>query len=166
LTVTHKDIERFFMTVHEAVQLVLHSAARGLDDEDSRGRIYVLDMGAPVRVMDVAKRMIRLAGLEPDLDVNIEIVGLRAGEKLFEELFDSKEEQLPSSMQGVFEAVSHIIPHPVLQRAFDQLEEAVARSDDEECRAIAVALLSREAPPVRHARPRRGAQPQLVAQLG
>ncbi|MET0309789.1 MAG: nucleoside-diphosphate sugar epimerase/dehydratase [Sphingomonas sp.] len=166
LTVTHRDIERFFMTVHEAVQLVLHSAACGLDDEESRGRIYVLDMGAPVRVMDVARRMIRLAGLEPDLDVDIEIVGLRPGEKLFEELFDSKEEQLPSGMQGVFEAVSHVLPQPILRRAFDQLEDAANRGDDAACRSVALALLSREAAPSQRRRDGQIARPQLVAQLG
>lgn len=166
LTVTHKDIERFFMTVHEAVQLVLHSAARGLLDEENRGRIYVLDMGAPVRVMDVARRMIRLAGLEPDLDVGIEIVGLRPGEKLFEELFDSREERLPSGMPGVFEAVSHVVPQTILQRAFDQLEEATTLGDDKACRTIALALLSREAAPTRRRREPQIAQPRLVAQLG
>lgn len=165
LTVTHKDIERFFMTVNEAVQLVLHSAASGLEDEESRGRIYVLDMGAPVRVMDVARRMIRLAGLEPDLDVNIEIVGLRPGEKLFEELFDSEEERLPSGMQGVFEAASHVVPRPVLQRAFDQLEDAVSRGDDAACRAVALALLSREAAPARRHRESQISRPQFAAQL-
>ena len=166
LTVTHKDIERFFMTVHEAVQLVLHSAARGLLDEENRGRIYVLDMGAPVRVMDVAQRMIRLAGLEPDLDVGIEIVGLRPGEKLFEELFDSREEQLPSGMLGVFEAVSHVVPQAILQRAFDQLDEAASRGDDKACRTIASSLLSREAEPARRYREPQVARPRLVAQLG
>ncbi|MBC9031381.1 polysaccharide biosynthesis protein [Sphingomonas sp. JC676] len=166
LTVTHKDIERFFMTVHEAVQLVLHSAARGLYNEDSRGRIHVLDMGAPVRIMDVARRMIRLAGLEPDLDVNIEIVGLRPGEKLFEELFDSKEKQFPSGMQGVFEAVSHVVPLPILQRAFDQLEAAANRGDDAACRTTARALLSREATPARRRSEPQIERPQLVAHLG
>lgn len=165
LTVTHRDIERFFMTVHEAVQLVLHSAARGLLDEENRGRIYVLDMGAPVRVMDVARRMIRLAGLEPDLDVGIEIVGLRPGEKLFEELFDSREEQLPSGMPGVFEAVSHVVPQAVLQGAFDQLEEATGLGDDKACRAIASALLAREAVPARRRVEPEIARPRLVAQL-
>lgn len=165
LTVTHRDIERFFMTVNEAVQLVLHSAASGLHNEKSRGRIYVLDMGAPVRVMDVARRMIRLAGLEPDLDVNIEIVGLRPGEKLFEELFESKEERLPSGIQGVFEAASHVMPRPALQRAFDRLEDAVNRGDDAACRAIAMAALSREASPPRRQDERPAERTKLVAQL-
>lgn len=169
LTVTHKDIERFFMTVHEAVQLILHSAARGLRDGESRGRIYVLDMGAPMRVIDVARRMIRLAGLEPDLDVDIEIVGLRPGEKLFEELFDSKEVQLPSGMPGVFEAASHVVERAILQQAFDQLEDAASRGDDVACREIAIALLTQETPRVPRARrqeARNVAQPQLVAQAG
>jgi O-antigen biosynthesis protein WbqV len=142
LTVTHPEIERFFMTVHEAVQLILQGAAKGLRDGIGRGRILVLDMGEPVRVMDIAHRMIRLAGLEPDIDVGIEVVGLRPGEKLFEELFDSDEKRLPSTLPGIFEAEPRPIPLAVLTRAFNALEIASAESDDETCRAIATRLLA------------------------
>jgi O-antigen biosynthesis protein WbqV len=162
LTVTHPDIERFFMTVHEAVQLVLHSAARGLGEEMSRGRIFVLDMGDPVRVIDIARRMIRLAGLEPDFDVDIEIVGLRPGEKLFEELFDTQETRLPSVLPGIFEAASHVLPGAVLQRAFDELEEACARNDDDACRAIALSLLTTEVETNRQSAQIRAEQPRLL----
>ncbi len=147
LTVTHPEITRFFMTVHEAVQLVLHSAARGMTDPETRGRIFVLDMGEPVRVMDIARRMIRLSGLRPGVDVDIEIVGLRPGEKLYEELFDTREKRSPSPLKGVFEAASHIMPKPMLQRVFRQLAEAAEQGDDAACRAIAVALLTKEAEP-------------------
>src|SRR3546814_11721626 len=79
------------MTVHESVQLILQSTARALVGGVRRGRIFVLDMGEPIKIMDIARRMIRLAGLEPERDVKIDIVGLRPGEKLYEELFDEGE---------------------------------------------------------------------------
>jgi O-antigen biosynthesis protein WbqV len=145
LTVTHAEIERFFMTVHEAVQLILQSASRGLRDGMCHGRIFVLDMGEPIRIIEIARRMIRLAGLDPDVDVGIEIVGLRPGEKLFEELFDIEEERLPSSIPGVFEAEPRPIPLKVLTEAFDILEEASNDSDDDACRFIAKDLLHRKA---------------------
>src|SRR3546814_2936040 len=91
LTVNHPDIRRYFMTVHESVQLILQSTARALVGGVRRGRIFVLDMGEPIKIMDIARRMIRLAGLEPERDVKIDIVGLRPGEKLYEELFDEGE---------------------------------------------------------------------------
>jgi O-antigen biosynthesis protein WbqV len=144
LTVTHEEIERFFMTVHEAVQLILQSASRGLRDGVRHGRIFVLDMGEPIRIIEIARRMIRLAGLDPEVDVGIEIVGLRPGEKLFEELFDVEEEQLPSSIPGVFEAEPRPVPLHVLNEAFDILQEASNDSDDDACRFIATDLLDRK----------------------
>ena len=95
LTVTHPDIKRYFMTIPEAVALVLQASAHGIGREEERGQIFVLDMGAPIRVVDVARRLIRLAGLEPDRDIEIRFTGLRPGEKLYEEMFDGAERQLP-----------------------------------------------------------------------
>ncbi|UVO51684.1 polysaccharide biosynthesis protein [Sphingomonas sp. SUN019] len=149
LTVTHPDIERFFMTVHEAVQLVLHSAACGLDARAERGRIFVLDMGKPVRIIDIARRMIRLAGFEPEVDVAIEITGLRPGEKLYEELFDAIETRQPASIPGVFEAEPKAVPLAQLDQAFQLLEAASAAGDDRTCRAIADDVLrQREDEPI------------------
>jgi O-antigen biosynthesis protein WbqV len=87
LTVTHPDIERFFMTIREAVQLVLQASALGTQELAMQGRVFVLDMGQPVKIVDLARQMIRLAGLRPEIDVAIEFTGLRPGEKLYEELF-------------------------------------------------------------------------------
>jgi FlaA1/EpsC-like NDP-sugar epimerase len=135
LTVTHPDIERFFMTVGEAVQLILESSSRSLEDNTTRGNIFVLDMGEPVKIVDLARRMARMHGLEPDVDVAIEFVGLRPGEKLFEELFDTCEKQTDSAMPNLFEACSRAIPLPVIGQAIDQLEIAVQQGKQEEaCR--------------------------------
>jgi FlaA1/EpsC-like NDP-sugar epimerase len=86
VTVTHPDITRFFMTIPEACRLVLEAGAMG-----NGGEIYVFDMGKPVKVTDLAIKMIKLAGLEPDVDVKIEYTGLRPGEKLFEEVLNAEE---------------------------------------------------------------------------
>lgn len=92
LTVTHPEVERFFMMTSEAVALVLQAAALGED-----GDLFVLDMGKPVRILDVAREFIRLHGLRPEVDMPIEIIGLRKGEKLREELHHPDEKLLPTS---------------------------------------------------------------------
>ncbi len=136
LTVTHPEIKRFFMTVGEAVQLILESSSRALHDGTPRGRIMVLDMGEPVKIVDLARRMIRLHGLEPDVDIEIKFTGLRPGEKLYEELFDSCEVQQPSSIPGIFEAQSHPIPLPLITRAIEQIGIEIERGNDGDVRRI------------------------------
>ena len=141
LTVTHPDIERFFMTIHEAVHLILHSSAQALNGEIERGRIFVLDMGEPVKIVDIAERMIRLAGLEPHLDVKIDFVGLRPGEKLFEELFDENECRQPSSLPGIFEARPAPVPLAFLRAVFDEIEHAAASGNADDVRALVRSVL-------------------------
>src|SRR3546814_3928743 len=113
-----------------SVQLILQSTARALVGGVRRGRIFVLDMGEPIKIMDIARRMIRLAGLEPERDVKIDIVGLRPGEKLYEELFDEGERQLPSVISGIKEAEPIPVPLVTLNDAFDELARASARSEE------------------------------------
>lgn len=117
LTVTHPDITRYFMTVREAVELVLQASAMGLSPgDDQRGKVMVLDMGQPVKIADLARQMIRLAGKKPDEDVKIVYSGLRPGEKLYEELFSPLEELLPSAADGVRLAKSPTVELPQLQQ--------------------------------------------------
>ena len=91
ITITHPEIIRYFMTIPEACQLVLEAGAMG-----NGGEIYIFDMGEPVKIIDLAKKMIRLAGFIPDKDINIKIIGLRPGEKLFEELLNDTSKTLPT----------------------------------------------------------------------
>lgn len=103
LTVTHPDIERYFMTIREAVDLVIHAAALA-DSAKEAQALYVLDMGKPVLIRDLAKQMIRLSGLKPNEEVKIEYTGLRPGEKLYEELFYEEESPAPTGVIGILQS--------------------------------------------------------------
>ena len=122
LTVTHPEMRRFFMTIREAVELTLQASAYALEKKLGSGEIFVLDMGDPIKVIDIARRMIRLAGFTPDKDVGIEIIGTRPGEKLFEELFDENEKRVSPPVPGVFGAVPTPVPLEVLYEAFQRLQ--------------------------------------------
>ena len=96
ITITHPDIIRYFMTIPEACQLVLEAGSMG-----NGGEIYIFDMGKPVKIIDLATKMIKLAGLEPDKDIEIKVVGLRPGEKLYEELLNDSATTLPTHHEKI-----------------------------------------------------------------
>ncbi len=133
LTVTDPEVSRFFMTVREAVELVLQAAALSpaADASDARGKIFVLDMGEPVKIVDLARQMIRLAGLRPDRDIKLEFIGLRPGEKLREELFHVAEAVIPTGNPAIRLAAPRTADYPMLARSIDELEEhARARREE------------------------------------
>ncbi|MDX2143631.1 MAG: nucleoside-diphosphate sugar epimerase/dehydratase [Rhodospirillaceae bacterium] len=140
LTVTHPDIERYFMTTHEAVELILQASALGLSKRD-QGAIYVLDMGAPVKIMDLAKQMIRLAGKTLGRDIDIKITGLRPGEKLYEELFHGQEPPLPTGQDGVLIARPRVVDHALIVAKLNALEQSCRARDEDQALAIVTDLV-------------------------
>lgn len=131
LTVTHRDITRYFMTTREAVELVLQASTLGAGEP---GGIFVLDMGEPVRIVDLAEQMIRLAGKRPYEDVAIEFVGLRSGEKLYEELFHDAESLSPTDNASIQLATPRVADRATLERAIDALWQAAREGDNNACR--------------------------------
>ncbi len=129
VTVTHPEISRYFMTIPEACQLILQAAALGRG-----GEIFALDMGEPVRIRDLAEQMIRLAGKQPGVDVPIVFTGLRPGEKLFEELFDAREDYSATTHAKIFLARSREMAWEVLLAQLDLIEDAVRTCDEEDLR--------------------------------
>jgi FlaA1/EpsC-like NDP-sugar epimerase len=113
------------MTVREAVGLVLQASVVGTTEAEAReGGIFVLDMGAPVKIVDLARQMIRLAGLRPDEDVEIRFTGLRPGEKLYEELFHGKEPPAPTRHPGLLMATPRTSDAAIVGRALDDIAAA------------------------------------------
>ncbi|WP_298376599.1 nucleoside-diphosphate sugar epimerase/dehydratase [Azospirillum sp.] len=131
LTVTHPDMRRYFMTVREAVELVLQASAHGVTRGEDRGKVLVLDMGEPVKIADLARQMIRLAGYRPGVDVQIAFTGLRPGEKLFEEILTANEAPTHTAADGVFLASPRLIDYALVNRALGELETAARAGDDE-----------------------------------
>ncbi len=127
VTLTHPDITRYFMTIPEAAQLVLQ--AGGLAQS---GAIYVLDMGEPVRIKDLAEQLIRFYGYEPGVDIEIKIIGLRPGEKLYEELMmDSERDFMTRTAHNkIFVAPPIPIEEDAFERQLDVLREAASADDD------------------------------------
>jgi FlaA1/EpsC-like NDP-sugar epimerase len=124
VTVTHPEMTRFFMTIPEAVSLVVQAGAIG-----GRGQVYVLDMGEPVRIVDLARKMIRLSGREPDRDVPIDIVGVRPGEKLHEELWDDGERSEATGYAKILRASRPGIDAAWLDEELSELERLVEAGD-------------------------------------
>ena len=143
LTVTHPDMQRYFMTVREAVGLVLQASVVGSGEAAiPDGGIFVLDMGAPVKIVDLARQMIRLAGLRPEIDVQIRFTGLRPGEKLFEELFHGGEEPTPTGHPGLLMATPRLSDATEVAAALAALDSAARQGDT----AGAMAILARMVP--------------------
>jgi FlaA1/EpsC-like NDP-sugar epimerase len=124
VTVTHPEMTRFFMTIPEAVSLIVQAGAIG-----GRGQVYVLDMGEPVKIMDVARNMIRLSGKAPETDVPITFVGVRPGEKLHEELWTEGETVGPTSHPKILRAARPPIDVEWLDQELEELERMVSRGE-------------------------------------
>lgn len=129
LTVTDPNMTRYFMTIREAVELVLEAAAIGQQNTNTDGRIFVLDMGDPVKIVDLARQMIRLSGKEPDRDIEIIFTGARPGEKLFEEILHGDETTVKTAHAGLLLAAPRITERAELQKQFDQLFAAARKGE-------------------------------------
>jgi len=130
VTVTHPEMVRYFMTIPEASQLVLQASGQG-----QNGEVYILDMGEPVKIVDLARDLIKLSGLEPDVDIPIVFTGMRPGEKLYEELM-TEAERLESATkhQKIFVAKSPPYDSQKLERTIINLQDAALNSNHTEIR--------------------------------
>jgi FlaA1/EpsC-like NDP-sugar epimerase len=126
VTVTHPEINRFFMTVSEACQLVLEAGNMG-----NGGEVFIFDMGEPVLIADLAKKMISLSGLVPNKEVKIEYCGLRPGEKLYEELLHNKEENTETYHEKIMIARVRVFPYEDLVISFDTLMNMLREGKEE-----------------------------------
>jgi FlaA1/EpsC-like NDP-sugar epimerase len=150
LTVTHPDMQRYFMTVREAVGLVLQASVIGVSAAElpvaNQGGIFVLDMGPPVKIVDLARQMIRLVGLKPDEDVEIRFTGLRPGEKLHEELFHGQEPPVPTGHPGLLMAAPRTADPAIVGRAIEEIAAACRGGQPR----LALTLLGRLVPEFDH----------------
>ncbi|MDQ6770828.1 MAG: polysaccharide biosynthesis protein [Gemmatimonadota bacterium] len=151
VTVTHPEMQRYFMTIPEAVQLVLQAGALGRG-----GEVFLLDMGEPIRIVEIATDLIRLSGLTVGTDIEIKFTGMRPGEKLYEEMFFSAENVLPTDHPKVLRARNGILPDGIMRRIEAMVAAAEAEHPDEELKQLLRTLV-----PDFHPHPTQGAQ--LVA---
>jgi FlaA1/EpsC-like NDP-sugar epimerase len=124
LTVTHPEMTRYFMTIPEAVSLIVQAGAIG-----GRGQVFVLDMGEPVKIVDLARNMIRLSGKQPERDIRIEFIGAKPGEKLHEDLWNAEEKVAPSSHPKLLRATRKPIEAEWLDEGLTELEGMVERGE-------------------------------------
>lgn len=136
VTVTHPEVKRYFMTIPEASQLILQAAATG-----NGGEIFVLDMGEPVKISFLAEQMIRLSGKVPNEDIEIRYIGLRPGEKLFEELVHDQEPLMSTPHERILLARFREVQWAHLQSVMKRMEEACERFDDEALRRELLGLV-------------------------
>ena len=131
VTITDKRIVRYFMTIPEASQLVLQSGAMA-----KNGELFVLDMGKPVKILDLAENMIKLSGMKPYVDIQIEETGLRPGEKLYEELLVKTEEMDSTENELIFIERDHAQALSQIQESLDRLSAAIDENDDEKIKEL------------------------------
>jgi O-antigen biosynthesis protein WbqV len=136
VTVTHPDMVRFFMTIREACDLVITAATHALAPERPGVSIYVLNMGQPVKIVDLAERMIRLSGLQPGYDIEVVFTGIRPGERLNEILFASEEPTIEIGISGIVAAKPNEPPMQALRTWISTLEQAIDRDDPITIKAI------------------------------
>ena len=129
VTVTHPDMVRYFMTIREACDLVITAAAHALAPVRPDVSVYVLNMGQPVKIVDLAERMIRLSGLQPGYDIDIVFSGMRPGERLNEILFATEEPTVEIGVAGIMAAKPNEPPMQSLRKWIAALEQAIARDD-------------------------------------
>ncbi len=136
VTVTHPDMVRYFMTIREACDLVITAATHALAPERSNVSVYVLNMGQPVKIVDLAERMIRLSGLQPGYDIEIVFTGMRPGERLNEILFANEEPTVEIGIAGIMAAKPNEPPMHALRKWTAALEQAIVKDDRTTIKAV------------------------------
>lgn len=136
VTVTHPDMVRYFMTIREACDLVITAATHALGTTRNDVSVYVLNMGQPVKIVDLAERMIRLSGLQPGYDIEVVFTGMRPGERLHEILFASEEPTREIGVAGIMAAQPNEPPMQTLRKWITALDQAIARDDRATIRTI------------------------------
>ena len=131
VTVTHPDIERYFMTIPEAARLVVQASIMG-----KGGEIFILNMGEPVKIVDLARNLIQLSGLEPDVDIKIEFTGLRPGEKMYEELLMDQETTIPTRDSRIMVSAAEVIGIDDMSAKIEDITAAISATDEEAIAAI------------------------------
>ena len=124
VTVTHPEVTRYFMTIPEACQLILQAGAMG-----DGGEIFILDMGTPIKIDDMARDLIRLSGFEPDVDIKIEYIGLRPGDKLYEELITAGENIRPTRHEKIMVLKGAGCDLQLLNGQIDELSQRATEQD-------------------------------------
>ncbi len=153
ITVTHPEVTRYFMTIVEASQLIIKASVIA-----ERGEIYILDMGEPIKIRYLAEQMIKLAGLVPYQDIDIQYVGLRAGEKIFEELFHVRERHIPTTHPKILKARCRDIDWQQFSAGLQTLVHLLQRADTQELRKLLCHLVPEYRQPVLAAN-----QPEVIA---
>jgi FlaA1/EpsC-like NDP-sugar epimerase len=136
VTVTHPEMVRYFMTIREACDLVITAATHALAAQRPTVSVYVLNMGQPVKIVDLAERMIRLSGLQPGYDIEIVFTGMRPGERLNEILFASEEPPVDIGVAGIMAAKPNEPPTQALKKWIAALEQAIERDDPATIKAV------------------------------